>query len=181
MRVRHVLPAKHLLREHLQPAVAQARQGLVDDAVPEPALIRHVAGPQAAALEPDSFADEGRERGARGQGGAAEGSQVGDAAVGRDGVEVGCEVGLADEVDDDVDALAVRGGEDFLRPIRLGAVVEALGRAEGVGAEGDFLVTAGRDVDGGCPRQLRELDPRDGYTRRARVPEDRVAPLEAAD
>lgn len=104
-----------------------------------------------------------------------------DAAVGSDGVEVGGEVGLPDEIDDDVDPFAARGGEDFLRPVRVRAVVEALGGAEGVGAKGEFLVAAGRDVDGGRARQLGELDPGDGHPRCARVPEDRIATLEAAD
>lgn len=181
MRLRHILPRKNLFREYLHPAFAEPGQGLLDDAVPQPALIGHVAGPQAAPLEADAFADELRERGSGGQGGAAKGSQVGDAAVGSDGVEVGGEVGLTDEIDDDVDALAARGVQDPLGPVLLGAVVEPLGGAEGVGAEGDFLIAAGRDVDGGRARQPGELDPRDGHPGCARVPEHGVPALEAAD
>ena len=74
MRIRHVLPRKHLLREHLQTTFPEPGQGFLDDAVPQPALIGHVAGPQAAPLEANAFADELRERGSGWQGGAAEGS-----------------------------------------------------------------------------------------------------------
>lgn len=177
----HILPAKHFLREHLQPAVSQPGQGLVHDAVAQPALVGDVARPQAAALEPDPFPDEGRERGAGGQGGAAERSEVDDVAVGSDGVEVGREVRLADEVDDDVDSLAARRAQDLLRPVWLRAVVEALGCAQGVGAEGDFFVAPRRDVDRRRARQFRELDSCDRHPGCARVPEDRFSALEAAD
>ena len=53
------------------------------------------------------------------------------------------------EVDDDVDALAVRGGEDFRGPV-LGVVVVGGGGAEGGGAEGAFFVGAGGGVDEGA-------------------------------
>lgn len=181
MRLRHLLPAKHLFRKDLEPARPQPGQGLLDHAVPQAALIRHVARAEAAALEPDPFADERSERDAGRQGGAAERSQVGDAAVGSDGVQVGCEVRLADEVDDDVDPFAARGAQDFLRPVRLRAVVESLRGAQGVGAEGQFFVAAGCHVDRRRARQLRELNPCDGYPGCARVPEDGLSTLEAAD
>lgn len=66
MRLHHVLPPKHFFREQFQPAVPQPGQRLLHHAVPQPALIRHVAAPQAASLKPDAFADELGERGARG-------------------------------------------------------------------------------------------------------------------
>ena len=106
---------------------------------------------------------------------------MGDAAVGSDGVEVGGEVGLTDEIDNDVDALAAGGVQDSLGPVLLGAVVEPLGGAQGVGAEGEFLVAAGRDVDGGRARQPGELDPRDRHPGCPCVPEHGVPALEAAD
>lgn len=182
MRVPDIFPREHLVGERLQAAIAQSRQGLVHHAVPQSALIGQVARAQAAAAELDALADEGRERDAGGQGGAAEVAEVDDAAVGSDGLQVGREVGLTDEVDDDVNPFPARGGEDLPGPrfVRV-AVVEAFGGAEGAGAEGDFLVAAGRDVDRGRARQQRELDPGDGHPGRARVPENGVSALEAAD
>lgn len=63
------------------------------------------------------------------------------------GIEVLLEIILPDEINDDVDPLAVCRGQDFLGPV-LSVVVVSRRRAESLRAELDFFRGSGCCVDG---------------------------------
>ena len=111
---------------------------------------------------------------------AAQGAEVDDAPVARDGVDVLVEVARAHEVDDDVHALAFGELEHGLAPVLFVFIAEPLRRAEGF-AELDLRGRARGDEDPARARGDAELDARDADAAGARVPEDAVAGFELAD
>lgn len=179
MRVLDLLPRQHRVDQDLE--LTRLKVGnVLGQLVPQPALVVGVPGPQRAALDADALEQQLADVDAVELRAAHHAEHDPAGVAGRD-VEVARKVRGADEVDDDVDALAARGLEDLLVPVGRGPVVEGLGGAELALDEGALVVGPGRGVDGRGAAVLAELDARDGHAAGAGVPEHRLALGELAD
>lgn len=145
-----LLPRENLLNKNLETAILKLGQSMLDKLIPQLALILLVAAAQPAALEPRPLAEKQRHVRLLVLGSefrAGQSGQVDDDAVPGDGAQVRGESLRADEIHDDVDALAVGCFQDFVGPVGL-CRVEGCGAAEGGSAEGGLLVAAGCREDG---------------------------------
>lgn len=150
MRILNLLPREDLLNENLERSILELGQRVLDQLIPQLALVLLIATAQPTALESRPLAKEqghirllelGLQLGSRKR------SQVDNNAILRNSPQVRRESFGSDEVDDDVDTLAVGGLEDFVSPVGLSRV-EGCGCAELGGAEVRLLVAASGCVDG---------------------------------
>lgn len=168
-----------LLDEDLERAIDEFGQRMLDQLIPQSPLVRLVAAPQATALVPKSFAEEAADVDGLLDHIPPHESQADEVTVERGGLEVLVEIPGADEIDNQVDPLAVRVLEQFLRPVaRL--VIKPLGRADRL-AEVDLLLAARRDIDCTGAVGFGELDTRNRDAAGAGVPQHAHARLVVAD
>lgn len=101
-------------------------------------------------------------------------------SIPRHRIQIPLKIRPAHKINNDIDALSIRGGKDLLGPI-LRIVIEARRGAEFAEAEIDFGFRSGGDEDLGGAVTGAELDAGDGDGGGAGVPEDGLAWMEAAN
>ena len=180
MRLHHLLPIKHFLHKNLEPPIRKPRHRMLHQYIPQLTLITIIPTPQTTPLEPNPLFKKRADIHSLSKLRAAHGPKSDDPAIPRRRIQVPLEITRAHEINDDVDAPAVRRFEDLFGPI-LRVVVETRRGAEFFRAEIDFRVAPRGDVDGGGGVGFGELDPRDRDRGGACVPQDRFAWRELAD
>jgi hypothetical protein len=157
MRRNNLLKGKHLLNKHLKRPITKLGQRVLNQRIPQLALILHIPTPQGTTLNPDPLKQQRRNVDSIRQLTTSHKTQQHNASVPRRNVQVTLEIGGADKVDGEIDAGAVGDLLDFRGPV-VSLVVEGFGYAELFFEEVDFLLRTGCGVDSGCAFGFGELD-----------------------
>lgn len=181
MRLLDVLELEDLLDRDLERAVLELRQRMVNQLIPQLALVVLVPAAQTATLEPNPLLDKVAQIRSSRRNRTTQRRQIHDPAVSRRRLQIPGKVAGADEVDDDVHTLAVRVLEHLLLPMPIAFLVaEPLIGPETL-AKVDLLAAAGGDEHLAGAVGLAELDAGDADGAGARVPQHRIPRLEVAD
>lgn len=138
MRLHNLLKRQNPINKDLKRPIAKPGTSMFDQLIPQLLLIALIATPQRTPLKPHPLPKEranihpSRERG------TSHNSKTDNAAIQRRRVQIPLEVSSANEVDDQINALSVRGLENLRRPV-LCFVVESRCCAQFAHAEVDLL------------------------------------------
>lgn len=147
MSLLHFLPFEHLVGMVFECTIAQPREDILDEQIPQVPLVHHISRAQRAPLEPDTLAQECRNIDLLRENCSAQQSQQDDPPVPRNDVQVPLEVRCARVVNHKIHAFSSVQGRDLLRPVGRRGGVDRGVAVQGIRAERALRLRAGRGVD----------------------------------
>lgn len=139
VRFHNLFPVKDFLNVDFEAAVLELWQRMLDQLIPQLALVVLVSASEGAALEMDSLPDKGADVLTTLELSTTHDSKVDDAAIHGGSAKVLVKVWSANEVDDDVYTFTVCLLKELLGPVAL-LSVECSSRAELVDAKVTFVI-----------------------------------------